>query len=299
MTAVQESRSGPARPSTNGPKRAETFPDLIGQWACWRNLGRKTLAAVASRFMSLPRDRDWIFFPLYHFIVDDERRGFEAHLRYMRRSGDFISIHDAVDCLANPAGIGGRYFCVTFDDGVKNCVTNALPILSQWRVPAAFFVATDYVGLTLDKDWERIRPFPQPYTGFRAAFDFVTWDDCRALCAAGMTIGAHTRRHRRLQAMSEAECDEELRESKARIERELRIPCDHFAAPWGVPGADFDPAVHPARARALGYKSFLTTRPGANYSRHDPYAICRSGLRAFHWTGQVHCTLAAEAHAAS
>ena len=106
--------------------------------------------------------------------MDDERRGFDAHLRYMSRHGDFISMDDAVQALVNPAGIGGRYFCVTFDDGVKNCVTNALPILVERRVPAAFFIATDYVGLRLETDWERIRPFPQPYTGFRGAFDFVT-----------------------------------------------------------------------------------------------------------------------------
>lgn len=284
---------------TAAPKRASTFPDLIGRIACWRNLGRKTLSALAAPFVSLPRNREWIFFPLYHFIVDDERRGFRAHLQYMRRHGDFIAIDDAVAALTNPGGIGGRYFCVTFDDGVKNCVTNALPILVEHRVPAAFFIATDYVGLTLETDWERIRPFPQPYTGFRAAFDFVSWDDCRTMRAAGMTIGAHTKRHRRLQSLSADESDRELRESKARLEQELAVPCDHFAAPWGVPGADFDPQVHPAMARTAGFKSFLTTAPGANYSRRDPFAICRSGVRAFHWTTQIHCGFAAEGRAAS
>jgi len=134
---------------TSRPPRATTFPDLIGRLACWRNLGRKTLSAINAAFVTLPVDRDWVFFPLYHFIVDDERRGFDAHLRYMRRHGDFISMDNAVDALKNPGGIGGRYFCVTFDDGVKNCVTNALPILVERRAPAAFFIATEYVGLRL------------------------------------------------------------------------------------------------------------------------------------------------------
>jgi peptidoglycan/xylan/chitin deacetylase (PgdA/CDA1 family) len=281
------------------PRHARTFADLIGRVACWRNLGRKSLAAVTSAFVKLPADRDWIFFPLYHFIVDDERRGFDAQLRYMRRHGEFISMDDAVKAMTNPSGIGGRYFCITFDDGVKNCVTNAVPILVERRVPAAFFIATNYVGLRLEDDWERIRPFPQPYTGFRAAFDFVTWDDCRRMIAAGMTIGAHTCGHRRLQSLSADECDRELRGSKTRIEQELRISCDHFAAPWGVPGPDFDPDVHPARARALGFRSFLTTKPGATFSRSDPFAIRRTGLRGFNWTSQVHGLFAAEAHAAS
>src|SRR5262245_16560293 len=176
--------------SAHRPRPAPTYPDLIRHWACWRNLGRKSLAAVQSAFARLPDDREWIFFPLYHFIVDDERRGFDAHLRYMRGHGDFISMDDAVAAMTNPGGIGGRYFCVTFDDGVKNCVTNALPILVERRAPAAFFIATDYVGLRLETDWGPIRPVPQPYTGFRGAFDFVTWDDCRRMPAAGMTIGA-------------------------------------------------------------------------------------------------------------
>jgi peptidoglycan/xylan/chitin deacetylase (PgdA/CDA1 family) len=281
------------------PTRATRFADLIGQIACWRNLGRKSLAAMTAAFVRLPRDRDWIYFPLYHFIVDDERRGFDRHLRYMRRHGDFITIDDAIDAMTNPRGIGGRYFCVTFDDGVKNCVTNAVPILVEHRAPAAFFIATDYVGLRLETDWERIRPFPQPYTGFRAAFDFVTWDDCRRMQSAGMTIGAHTCGHKRLSSLTAERCDNELGRSKARIEQELNVECVHFAAPWGVPGADFDPRVHPARARALGFKSFLTTHPGPNGSHSDPFAIRRTGLRGFNWTSQMHCLFSAEAHAAS
>jgi len=267
--------------------------------ACWRNLGRKSLAAVQSAFVRLPTDREWIFFPLYHFILDDERRGFDAHLRYMKRHGDFISMDGAVDALANPAGIGGRYFCVTFDDGVKNCVTNALPILAEHKAFAAFFLATDYVGLTLEADWERIRPFPQPYTGFHAAFDFITWDDCRRMHAAGMTIGAHTCGHKRLQSLTASESDRELRGSRARIEQELGAPCRHFAAPWGVPGADFDERVHPEQARAAGFTSFSTTKPGANVRHGDPFAIRRTGLRGFNWTSQIHCLFSAEAHAAS
>ena len=35
---------------TGVPKRANTFPDLIGQLACWRNLGRKSLSAINAAF---------------------------------------------------------------------------------------------------------------------------------------------------------------------------------------------------------------------------------------------------------
>lgn len=114
-----------------------------------------------------------------------------------------------------------------------------------------------------------------------------------------MTIGAHTCRHVRLASLNEAGTERELRESKGAIERELGASCDHFAAPWGVPGSDFDPRVHPAMARAIGFRSFLTTREGINESRTDPFAIRRIGLRGFNWTSQLHCLLAAKAHEAA
>jgi peptidoglycan/xylan/chitin deacetylase (PgdA/CDA1 family) len=286
--------------ATSGPPvpPAKTFADLIGRVACWRNLARKSLSVAQAVLVDLPTDREWLVLPMYHFIVDDERKGFDAQLRYMRRHGDFLSIDDAVSALTNPAGLGGRYFCVTFDDGVKNCVTNALPILAERRCPAVFYLATDYIGLTFERDWDAIHLFPQPYTGFRAAFDFMTWDECRALAAAGMTLGAHTCRHVRLAGLSDADAAREMRESKAEVERQAGVPCRHFAAPWGVPNRDFDPARHPAMARDAGFASFVTTAEGANRTHGDPYVLCRVALRGFNWTSQVHCVFAAATHAA-
>ncbi len=105
--------------------------------------------------------------------------------------------------------------------------------------------------------------------------DFLSWDDCRAMVEAGMTIGAHTCSHVRLTDLEPEELGRQLRESKAIIEEELGTPCDHFACPWGRPGRDFDPACHPNLVRDLGYRSFLTTSRGPNLSGTDPFAIRR------------------------
>ena len=62
-----------------------------------------------------------------------------------------------------------------------------------------------------------------------------------------------------------------------------------------MPGADFDPRVHPRLAADLGFKSFHTTESGANHSQGDPLAIRRVAVRGFNWTSQVHCLFAAAA----
>ena len=153
----------------------------------------------------------------------------------MRNWGDFISLDDAVDALQNPAGVRGRYFCPTFDDGFKNCFTNAFPILADCRCPAAFFLPTDYIGLDLDRDWDRVRNFYKRTDTYHLPMEFMNWDDCRAMRKEGMTFGSHTCSHVTLASLSAEEAERELRESKLRIEAELGGECLHFCAPGACP----------------------------------------------------------------
>jgi peptidoglycan/xylan/chitin deacetylase (PgdA/CDA1 family) len=88
-----------------------------------------------------------------------------------------------------------RVFAVTFDDGYENNLTEALPILAEYRVPATVFLATSYLGTD--------RPFP--FDDWSAAGSHAappaTWrplslDQCRALRDSELvSLGAHTHTH--------------------------------------------------------------------------------------------------------
>ncbi|MEI6413872.1 MAG: glycosyltransferase [Pseudomonadota bacterium] len=220
----------------------------------------------------------WLRFPFYHHVFADERRGFARHLAAMRQRGEFITLDQAIDLLTRGDRLDGRYFCLTFDDGFRNILTHALPILASHQAPAAVFVIS---GLVPDHpgDW---CPEQDRFFGTRRRpAAFLTWDDCRALAAAGVTIGSHSASHqRRLIELNEAEVEWELATSKARIEAMLGRPCDHFCCPWGKPGRDFQVDRDPILAARLGYRSFLTTRWGAVELGDSPFAIRRVGLVA-------------------
>lgn len=234
--------------------------------------------SAAGAFCQPPKGRDWIIFQFYHWVLDDERDAFERQLKFLRRYGDFVSLDDAVAALQSPTGISGRHFCVTFDDGFKHCFTNAAPILKELEVPAAFFLPTRYIGLTLADDWEQIAPFyEKSWTGQKYFFEFLSWDECRQLSAAGFTLGSHTHSHARLATLQPAEAETELKISKQIVEERLGVPCRHFCAPWGKSGRDFNPLVHPEMAKALGYASFLTTDYGVNRRGDSAHAIRRIG----------------------
>jgi peptidoglycan/xylan/chitin deacetylase (PgdA/CDA1 family) len=267
---VMSLADGTSDVSATGPRRRATTLRAMLRAGSWKLRVRHHLRKWAGKVLAwgarLPEGENWIFFPYYHFVFDDERRNFARQLKAMRQWGDFISLDDAVEALQAPGGVRGRYFCITFDDGFKNCYTNALPILMDHAVRAAYFLPTDFIGLDLDRDWERIRVFYAGSHYFRLPVDFLDWDDCRALQAAGMTLGSHTCRHVVLSSLSSEEADRELRESKRRIEEELGSPCRHFCAPKGTPGVHFDPEVHPLLARQIGYRSFLSTAYGFHRS---------------------------------
>lgn len=263
--------------------KVRDYAELVQGWSLrqrLRSAARKTAIFLLSLPARISGRREWIFFPYYHHVLDDERRGFDRQLTYMRQFGEFVSLDDAITALQNPGGLGGRYFCVSFDDGFRSCLTNALPILLDHRCPAAFFVPTNHISLDLDENRDAFRgpdafgdtPFPP--------LEHLTWDECHQLQVAEMTIGSHTCSHARPAGLDPAGFDAELRESKARIECQLGKPCHHFACPWGQPFADFDPTTHPAQARKVGYRSFLTTVRGPNSSGADAYFIRRDHMLA-------------------
>jgi peptidoglycan/xylan/chitin deacetylase (PgdA/CDA1 family) len=234
---------------------------------------------VAIRVLSLGRkvQGEWIRFPFWHHVFDDERKGFARQLRWMKNHGDFIGYDQAVGLLASKEKIGGRFFCLSFDDGFKNVYTNGLPILSEAGASAMIFLAASFVGSDLETDRERLLTF---YPERRQLMEFLSWADCRAWLSAGMTLGSHTYSHAHLIDLDAEAVERELTLSKRLIEERLGVECAHFGCPWGHPGADYDMARDPGIAKVAGYHSFASTQRGANHAGGDVFALKRDHLLA-------------------
>jgi len=247
-----------------------------------RRRARNVVRDLAIRMLACGKNvggRRWIRFIYYHHVFDDERKGFVRQLQFLSGLGDFLSIEDSVALLRGDAPLDGCYFCVGFDDGLKSCVSGALPILAEARVPAVFYVIPGLVGQSLAAD----DPLARKTFGFQGrntTLDFMTWDDCRALISAGMTIGSHSLSHVALATLDPERALAEMAESKAEIERTLGTRCDHFCAPYGTPGVHFDPTRDPGLARAAEYASFATGERGPMVHGGDPFYLKRDHLLA-------------------
>jgi len=90
---------------------------------------------------------------IYHRVVPREdpmfpslacRCGFDVQMRTLARQFNVIPLADAVAGM-QAGSLPARAACVTFDDGYADNAEIALPVLLRHRVPATFFVATDFL----------------------------------------------------------------------------------------------------------------------------------------------------------
>lgn len=165
----------------------------------------------------------------------------EAHVRLLqRRRYGFVSAGE----LAGNGGPRGRTASLTFDDGWRNGLTTALPLLERLGVRGTFFVCPGLFGAT----------HPDVPGEEGALLDET---EARALHDAGMELGSHTLTHPDLRQLSDAELAVELGDSKSAVEAITGRACRVFAYPYGL----YDQRVLKA-VRAAGYELAFAWLPG-------------------------------------
>lgn len=99
--------------------------------------GRRSRLSVLIFHRVLPR-----FDPFAPHMLDAER--FERILEGVSRCFNVLAPDEAVERLRRGT-LPDRPLAITFDDGYADNVEVALPILLRHRLPAGFFIATDYL----------------------------------------------------------------------------------------------------------------------------------------------------------
>jgi peptidoglycan/xylan/chitin deacetylase (PgdA/CDA1 family) len=185
-----------------------------------------------------------------------------TQLEYLREQGyEGVTFSRLVD-----GDVPRRAVAVTFDDGYRSVFERALPVLSELEMKGTVFVPTGLTGVEQPMSWKGIEQWLE--TPFRDELTPLSWDQVRALRAAGWEIGSHTVTHARLPELGHAAVVRELAESQEKCAAELGVPCRTLAYPYGAQ----DSRVR-AAAREAGYHAAAGVRPG----RFDPFCWPRIG----------------------
>lgn len=176
--------------------------------------------------------------------IDVSPERFEGHLKWLaKRSTKVARLTDLL--RISPAE---NLIAITFDDGYRDNLTVALPLLEKYNLPATVFVAAGFIGEN----------------------GFLTAGDLRALAAHRLiTIGSHGLQHRHLTKLSPIEARRELTVSKQILEETISQKVDLLAYPYG----DCNSAIERLSADC-GYRAAWSVWNGNN----TPYSLWRVPL---------------------
>ncbi|MDZ4857358.1 MAG: polysaccharide deacetylase family protein, partial [Candidatus Hydrogenedentes bacterium] len=183
---------------------------------------------------------------------------FAAQMAWLAGSAAINTLDDAANAKPGVA--------VTLDDGYRDNLTNAVPILNRFSIPATVFIVAGKLGDLLVSDAE-------PWHG-----RLMTWDEARALSELGIEIGGHSLTHPRLSQLTAGEQRTEIIGSCRRIAEELGKPVRYFAYPYGT-SADYD-ETSVALAREAGCTVACSNRYGFNLSGCDRFTLRRIWIDA-------------------
>lgn len=202
----------------------------------------------------------------FHALDDEDRSaiayspvGFARALEALQRlTPRALELTEVGARLRSGAGFPARAVVLTFDDGYRSVYEIAFPLLLRYGLRTTVFLTVGRGGTGADDRLPSMNGRPM-----------LSWGEIRAMHRAGITLGAHTLTHPDLTRLPLHRVQEEIWESKARIEDVLGAPVTCFAYPYGAA----DQPIRQVVAERFGCA--CSDRLGLVSSRSDPHALER------------------------
>jgi peptidoglycan/xylan/chitin deacetylase (PgdA/CDA1 family) len=188
-------------------------------------------------------------------------------MRYLKMKGWIsVSIEQFVTCHREGKQLPPKSFVLTFDDGYKNNIEIAMPILLSFGFTATIFITTAYIGK--ENSWLQ--------NSFIPRLPMLSWADVHRMVECGFDIHPHGTTHVPLDGLGSEQITDEICHSRRCIEDALKTSGDLFCYPHGR----YNERIV-AILEENGFQAALTTRLGYHNKIRDFYRIKRIGSRFF------------------
>lgn len=182
---------------------------------------------------------------------------FRKQIQYLSdKKFSFISTADISEWLNGGNRPPRRSVLITFDDGYKDFLTHALPILKEYKATGTLFIHGNRSGDMLGSSPE-----------------LMSWEDIRQVQNFGIEIGDHSFSHPNLKHLSPEELRQELNMSGKTFRNELESKPYTFA----YPGGKYNNSVKDF-LRGSGYWTAFSINRGLISRSDDPLTLKRTGI---------------------
>lgn len=196
------------------------------------------------------------------YVVPVKR--FERQMAWLRRRGyNVMALEECLRCRAEFRLPPSKSVVLTFDDGYRDNVAHARPLLERLGMPATIFLVS---AAGERNTWST--------TDGVAGRPLMSLDEARHALGGVLSFGAHTRTHPKLTDLPRAEAEQEVVGSKQDLESALGVPVAAFAYPYGK----LNDGVRQAVAE-VGFAGACSVDPGRNRPSTDAFALRRIEIR--------------------
>ena len=184
-----------------------------------------------------------------------------------------VSIDEVRAYYTDGSPLPPRAVLISFDDGYRDNLENAAPVLQRYGYPAVIFLPIGYL------DGSRPLPHDEHLASRGILNRTLQWSDLAELEAAGLRVESHGIGHRPLADLEVDEAAREITLSKLRLEEALGRSVCAFAY---VKGSEAHyRLVHLSLLRQAGYELAFTSISGANGPSTDPLQLHRYNVEPY------------------
>ena len=190
---------------------------------------------------------------------------FAMHLDFMQRHYYVIPLREYINAQRHATSLPEYSLVLTFDDGFRNFLTVAAPMLAARNLPATVFLITDKAGEECGDD------LPSTWTP-EDDKRYLSWAEVRTLKQEqGIQFGSHTCSHLELLTLSTEDTNRELLNSYNDLVSNVTVETPTLSYPKGQYST-----LLANEARKVGYACAVTTDQGPNHINHDLYTLGRT-----------------------
>lgn len=149
---------------------------------------------------------------------------FEEMMHAVSRNYNVVSLKALIEKIKNKKPIEPKTVVITFDDGYRDNLLCAAPILQKYNIPATFFITSGYINTNRVLPWDEQNGANHP---------LMSWDEVKELVRMGFDIGSHTVNHVNLGKVSMDIARREIIGSKEQIEDKINKRITAISYPFG------------------------------------------------------------------
>jgi len=241
------------------PIRLDRALTLYAVWPLLRLLRANRQAIPILMYHSVSEALDSAQNPYYRIVTSPT--AFLAQMQLLHENGYTSCTPGAVAAQVRSRSTALNQVSITFDDGYRDFLENAQPVLQRFGFTATLYLPTGSIGRE-----------PLVFNSRPC----LTWSQVRELQQRGVELGSHTVTHPQLRNMPREVIRAELAESKKKIEDETGQPVESFAYPYAFPQTDriFKADLREMLAEA-GYTDGVCTSVARAISASDPFFLPR------------------------